>query len=1050
MNGTGETMRSQILVPLFGIVAGCTVAPGDASPGAFEAATKTRRPTLVTVVDPAGNPIPCATVTSWGEHAYSYVTDAAGVVAIYEPDLMGGEMTFAVEHPADPGVFKVIVPDPSDSSKTTELPYVAVFALSETPVVLQARGTVRADSDCTPPIDHAAFLTATGDVPAPGQMFTLLVTDRVTGRALPGAIVITPHRTYVTDSSGAAAIYETGLMNTHASIALAADGYMLAPASVDVVPGLTRTLSIEPDPDQIAVRLYRLNGPGIFRDRVLLGQSTSQGVNADMMSQDGPMTAVYRGNLYWTFGDTNHQRADHSNYRGSAASSSLTADPERWFPLTYVHQIDGREAAIAPTSEFDHAGALAWPGGLVGVPDAQGIERLYSTFGIIENAWDTVAIGVGRYNDTTHIFERKAWLDLAKPSRPGAHAFEVSDGMQSYLHYENLTRIPATEAGLLDQDGYQTFTALDADGNAARDATGRIRYAWKPQTAELTASNAASAGAARDELLSGHLREARSTAGAPHAIPIVASARDYDPYRKRYVEIITEEQNQFIARDATWYAEGDTPMGPWVYARRITGRGSRSIYNPTILPLQKNDGAQLFFAAVYSNSYVPVPPLPYYNYSVVMHMLDVSDLRTALPVPVYELSGSGAASHTLGTKAAVHPGMPAELPVPFFAYDRPAAGTLPAYLVGASCRPGHTLHVGAPPAFPQRYEPDFYVLPADTQDPPEDSVALYEYSLGFYPPYHVYAIDGAAPPGGFVKNPTPVARVLRNPAARVWFPVTSYLPDVIANAGDDVCASEPAPGAGADIVLDASASRSLRASITSYTWSWATDTITHGPASGARTTIHLPAGKHVVQLSMTTNDGHVATDRLVVDIAPTIDIAGIAADDGWIVGCAAGDTGCSLSATDTALVVGDTASNTEARSIVSFDTSVLPSTAAFVAVALRLTSSGQSGTPFSAIRVDGAAGGFSGDSALELADFAAPPPGGATQRDIGLLVASGTSYQATLTDVSSVNRTGKTQLRLHGATATNGDGRADAIHFYSQDSSIASRRPVLRVTYWLP
>jgi len=62
-------MRSQILVPLFGFVAGCTAAPGDASPGTFDAATETRRPTLVTVVDPAGKPIPCATVTSWGERA---------------------------------------------------------------------------------------------------------------------------------------------------------------------------------------------------------------------------------------------------------------------------------------------------------------------------------------------------------------------------------------------------------------------------------------------------------------------------------------------------------------------------------------------------------------------------------------------------------------------------------------------------------------------------------------------------------------------------------------------------------------------------------------------------------------------------------------------------------------------------------------------------------------------------------------------------------------------------------------------------------------------
>jgi hypothetical protein len=129
---------------------------------------------------------------------------------------------------------------------------------------------------------------------------------------------------------------------------------------------------------------------------------------------------------------------------------------------------------------------------------------------------------------------------------------------------------------------------------------------------------------------------------------------------------------------------------------------------------------------------------------------------------------------------------------------------------------------------------------------------------------------------------------------------------------------------------------------------------------------------------------------------------------------------------------------------------VVPDTAPIVAVALRLTSSGQTGAPFSTIHVDAAAGGFSGNPALELADFAASPPGGATQCDVGVLVASGTGYQAMLTDVSSINRTGKTQLRLHGTTATNHDDRADAIQFYSQESAISARRPVLRVTYWLP
>jgi hypothetical protein len=853
-------MRSQILALLISFAVGCAAAPGepalgDGEPAVAPAASATPlRPTLVRVVDPAGRPVPCATLSSWGEGAYSYVTDASGTVAIYEPDLMGNAMTFAISHPA-PGVFTA--------------PFAIDINLPTAPVVVTSPGALPTSFSCTPPIDHGAFLTATGTLPAPGQMFTLLVLDGKTKRALPGAQVIMPHRTYVTDSSGAAAIYETGVMNSHATVTLAADGYVTATGvSVDLTPGLTRQVTIDPDASQIAVRLYRINGPGIFRDRVLLGQSSSQGLNADMISQDGPMTALYQGRVYWTFGDTNHESAGHSNYRGSAASSAIPVDAERWFPLGYVHQIDGREAAIAPVSEFDNDGALAWPGGLASVPDARGTERLYSTFRIMngKTGFDTLALGLGRYNDTTHVFERKLWFDLARPTQPGAHAFKVNDGAQSFLYYENLTRIPASEGGLLHPESYEAFTPLQPDGTAEHDDTGRIRYRWRTQTAELGSDNVAGSGASNGERLFGQLRDARLEPGAPHRVPIKASARDYNPFRKRYVEVITEDQPNFVPLDATWYAEADTPMGPWVYARRITGAGSRSIYNPTIAPFRNND-AQILFAAVYAAPFIPAPPLPYYNYSVVMHMLDVNDLRTALPVPVYELSAADNASFRLGTKAAVHPGMPAELPAPFFAYDRPAAGTVPAYLVGASCRPDHGLLVGAQPALPQRYEPDFYVLPGDVRNGPDDSVALYEYSLGFYPPYHVYAVDGAPEPGGFTKNPRPVARVFGNPMSRVWFPVTGYLPDLVASAGDDLCASEAAPGAGADIILDASASRSLAGAITSYAWNWATSSSVHGPASGARTTVHLPAGSHIVQLSITTADGHTATDKVVVDIA---------------------------------------------------------------------------------------------------------------------------------------------------------------------------------------
>src|SRR5262249_24705125 len=227
-------------------------------------------------------------------------------------------------------------------------------------------------------------------------------------------------------------------------------------------------------------------------------------------------------------------------------------------------------------------------------------------------------------------------------------------------------------------------------------------------------------------------------------------------------------------------------------ARKIESDGNYSFYNPVIIPYSTNGGQQMYYAGVFSNAYLPSPPVQAYNYNVQVHMLDVGDRRTFLPVPVYELGSVDGPSFNLGTKAALRMSMFGEMPVPFFAYDREATGAIPAYLTGASCRPDHVMKVGVQPSLPRLFDPDFYMLPANLTSPPADSIPLYEYSLSFYRPYHVYAVDGQVVAPAFNKNPTPVGRVFKNPMAKVWFPATSYLPDLVADGGPDVCAAEGA------------------------------------------------------------------------------------------------------------------------------------------------------------------------------------------------------------------------------------------------------------------
>ena len=57
----------------------------------------------------------------------------------------------------------------------------------------------------------------------------------------------------------------------------------------------------------IAERLYRLTGAGIYSDSVLLGDKVPLAhplLNAGVVGQDSIQTVEYRGQMYWFWGDT--------------------------------------------------------------------------------------------------------------------------------------------------------------------------------------------------------------------------------------------------------------------------------------------------------------------------------------------------------------------------------------------------------------------------------------------------------------------------------------------------------------------------------------------------------------------------------------------------------------------------------------------------------------------------------------------------------------------------------------------------------------------------
>jgi hypothetical protein len=182
----------------------------------------------------------------------------------------------------------------------------------------------------------------------------------------------------------------------------------------------------------------------------------------------------------------------------------------------------------------------------------------------------------------------------------------------------------------------------------------------------------------------------------------------------------------------------------------------------------------------------------------------------------------------------------------------------------------------------------------------------------------------------------------------------------------------------------------------------------------------------------------------------------IKAQDGWILESAKGSKkGGSMNATNTTLQLGDNAGNRQYKSILSFNTAGLPPAAMLQTATVMIQQAGAptGKNPFSilgALNVDVRKGWFGSTAALQLTDFSAA----ATAPKAGAFgsVPSGGWYSAALNaaGLGSINRAGLTQVRLYFTKATNANGKADYMKFYSGNYPSLASQPLLVITYTLP
>jgi hypothetical protein len=173
----------------------------------------------------------------------------------------------------------------------------------------------------------------------------------------------------VTDSRGVVAFLEPGLMDQDVFFFVAshgyeypADGFGMRGTTLRVRSGGAATLRIERR--NIAERLYRITGEGIYRDSALVGDPVpirQPLLNGQVVGQDSALTVRYRNKIYWFWGDTNRPSYPLGNFQMSGATAPLPGqnglDPSVGIDLTYF--VDAKTGFSRPMARCP---SPAWSG----------------------------------------------------------------------------------------------------------------------------------------------------------------------------------------------------------------------------------------------------------------------------------------------------------------------------------------------------------------------------------------------------------------------------------------------------------------------------------------------------------------------------------------------------------------------------------------------------------------------------------------------------------------------------------------------------------------
>ena len=616
-----------------------------------------------------------------------------------------------------------------------------------------------------------------------GRYFKIQVLDRQTGRGVPLVELRTTNNTrYFTDSNGIVAYYEPGLMDAEVFFFVEShgyeypkDGFGFNGTRLKTSPGGSAVIKI--DRLNIAERLYRITGQGIYRDSILTGTPVplkNPVLNGQVMGQDSVYTCIYGDRLFWMWGDTGRPSYPLGHFAMSGAVSDLPGrgglDPSLGVDLEYYVAADGFSRPVCPMKES----GLVWLDGLLTVSDNEGRQRMVAKLARLKNLGEVLERGLVVFNDSTGSFEPivRSSPDFL-PYHDSGHALAVDVEGEKYYYFATQfplsvrMRVKAEWDHVLDPNRYEVLTVPPRPSSLVP----RPSFLRWVRAGELIGDDAS-----KMPSLIETLKQERKdtyfydiTSGkkiAPHGGSVY-----FNNYRQRWVAIFVQQFGESSFLGEVWYAEADTPVGPWAYAVKIATHNKYSFYNPKQHPFfDKEGGREIFFEGTYTFTFSGSleNATPRYDYNQIMYRLKLDDPRLALPAAVYEVRDElvGWANSVLPTRNYLLRAGVEKMnkwdsieSIPFYAVEPKSAhgGLVPIYAEKA-----REIRLTTERPDPSA-EPLFYALPSSGPESDNSCIAaLYEYRNA-KAERRIYSTKPALQEEGWIRAENALCRVWKAP-----------------------------------------------------------------------------------------------------------------------------------------------------------------------------------------------------------------------------------------------------------------------------------------------